>query len=185
MLPKKDIILAVIAVVNWTLIVIVLAEKYSVYSGMGGGCGVFQCTWGDADSDMWYRCNTRIDHIKASQAFGTMSAIFTGVAMLGHVAAVAVPTKVPPVKLFGVFQFLHIWCSMLVTITWVILVCTFTSELCDRRISDAPSTAAGYGVFFLCSCMVLEIVAFLICRQAVKEEEVPTATPVDWEKQRN
>eukprot|EP01061_Rhynchopus_euleeides_P014042 TRINITY_DN2434_c0_g1_i1.p1 TRINITY_DN2434_c0_g1~~TRINITY_DN2434_c0_g1_i1.p1 ORF type:complete len:187 (+),score=40.06 TRINITY_DN2434_c0_g1_i1:22-582(+) len=178
MLPRKDLIAAVLSVICWVLTVIVLAEKYSLYSGFGGGCGVFECTWGSTDSDLPYKCNDRIDHIKTTQAFGTMSAIILGVCMLGHVAAAAVPKSLPPTKAFSLLQFVHLVTAAFLTITWTCMVGTYSSKLCDRRISDAPSTAVGYGIFFLCACSATEVVLFLISQKAVKEDP-PISTPQD------
>ena len=181
MLSYKAYVTAGLSVVCWVLVVIVLAEENSLYTGFGGGCGLFECTSGKGrtDWDLPYACSSRVDHIKAAQGFGTMTAIFTGLAMLLHVGCAAVPHALPPSKGLVWVQPLHAVSVLFSVICWTCMVGAYTSKLCDRRISDAPSTAVGYGIFFMCGVTAMEFTSLLICVQHVKEEGTDAKRPVE------
>eukprot|EP01063_Lacrimia_lanifica_P016841 TRINITY_DN23430_c0_g1_i1.p2 TRINITY_DN23430_c0_g1~~TRINITY_DN23430_c0_g1_i1.p2 ORF type:complete len:180 (+),score=60.64 TRINITY_DN23430_c0_g1_i1:64-603(+) len=171
MLPHKRLHVVCFTTLGWILLVICLAEKKSMYTRQGGGCGIFECE--AHPPDMITRpdddvCSERRHHARTIQAFATMGAIFMSFEMILHFLAFVKPNMFP-ISLTGHLANVHLISAVMLLVAWCTMIGLYASELCGFALRGLQSGAVGYGVFFMVSISCMELTSMFICRAMVKD----------------
>ena len=142
------------AATSLILLIVVMADNKSVVKKDGVGCGVFECSYGTKTKDLG---GPRGDAFQAAQAYGIISSVVLGGAIICHLLQFA---SLLPKSIGVAVKYLHLVAALFVALFWILLVVAITKDYYSQNLLDFFNI--NYGIFLGVAAMILEIFAFFM-----------------------